>query len=191
MSLIFPKFSNLNLNIKRFNFGFGSTDNAFITVKTANQLIDHINILASNAGVNTSFFFKVLDTGGIPSSMISVAGGTCTCAGCPPNSTGTNCGGCTGVNTSSFYTCAAASASVNRVSPGIYNVTFVANAATDYTNAVLKISNLDITYSKSIVTLAKTSGPTGLTWTIHTYNTLTGTLEYNLDNAIVELVLMK
>jgi hypothetical protein len=188
MSLIFPKFSNLNLNLKRFNFGFGSTDNAFITVKTANQLIDNINILSSNTSVFTSLYFKVLDPGGTAPTLRTVTGTVCKCAGCPPNSTGTNCGGCTGVNTSSFYTCAKAdSFFIERIATGVFNLSFTVTDALDFSNAVLKV-NIDGSFISSFATISKTEE---LSWTVNTYDAEAGALANSLNNAIIELVLMK
>ena len=153
-----------------------------------NQLVDAVNAIGSMAGAVKSYFWTVEDPGGVP-TIVTAAGPTCSCDACPPvtaTSQGNTCTGCEGTSNSSYTCYKTKNTSTSRVALGIYEIVFETEGDIPFVNAILKVVSLDTSFNASLATVTKV-GP--LTWTINTYNTSSGALEYNLDKAVIELVL--
>lgn len=145
-------------------------DNAFARYIDLNVLVDRLNVIDSNRPL--SFVYRISETLGVASLTLSKMIGSgsfnaaCTCAYC----SGTEnpaCAGCTGVNTSSFYKCSDASASLSRTAPGVYELTLDPDFS--YNNVVVKLGNIGFT--GAIINVVRTSN---ILYVVRVTNAATG-----------------
>jgi hypothetical protein len=133
-----------------------------------NELVDHINALLSNTTLN--FTYRITETLGVPALALAKMTGAqsagCTCAGCS-GIENPACGGCSPINTSSFYKCGSTSATLSRTAPGVYELILAPDFA--YNNVVVTFGNIG--YTGGIINVVRTSN---VLYTIRVIDTATG-----------------